>query len=347
MMALGWSHFMALFLWGLAAGVAPWTAGPCDLTATKAYFNCSGRKLTEVPGEVWANATMLDLSQNSLNLTRSSTLRALRRLEGLVLLNLSGSYLPLLDTGTLAGLSQLHVLDLSSTHLAEIKPGAFQAVPKLYTLFLGNNRLRDPLPAALGDLRFLSFLDLHGNDHLRAAPPAWLKGVPQLIRPRAWHGLVLGDMSGGASSFHRKLLVDDEVRNRSLKEVSGEDVPGPRHTFSYLMAALLTTLCIAGVIVFAVKFKVFRRYLASYRHALLPEGDTTSQCSRAGLGLGGPGYNSHSDGRPPEVEDDDDGFIEDNYIQASERERAQREAEEKEEEGGEESSDDDIQFSIG
>ncbi|XP_035277192.1 LRR receptor-like serine/threonine-protein kinase RCH1 isoform X3 [Anguilla anguilla] len=347
MMSVGQSLFMALYLWDLVTGVAPWTVGPCDLVTTKAYFNCSGRKLTEVPGEVWANVTMLDLSQNSLNLTRPATLQALRRLEGLVLLNLSGNYLPLLDSDTLAGLRDLNVLDLSSTQLAEIKPGAFQALPKLHTLLLGNNRLRDPLPAALGDLSALSFLDLHGNDQLKAPPPAWLKGIQQIIRPRAWHGLDLGDMPRGASNFHRKLLVEDEVKNKSLKEAPSGDAPTPTHTWLYLMAALVTALSVASLILLAVKCKLFRRYLASYRHALLYEGDVASQCSRAGLGVGLPGYDRHGDGqpRPGLEEDDDDGFIEDNYIQASERERAEKEAEEGE--GGEETEDDDLQFTIG
>ncbi|KAJ8357284.1 hypothetical protein SKAU_G00200780 [Synaphobranchus kaupii] len=346
MISLGWSLFMALCLWCLVAGVAPRTTCPCDLTATKAAFNCSGRKLTEVPGDIWANATTLDLSQNSLDLTRPATLKALRRLEGLVLLNLSGSYVPLLDRDALAGLRHLRVLDLSFTQLAEIEPGAFRAFPELNTLLLGNNRLRDPLPAALGDLSALSFLDLHGNDHLGAAPPTWLKGVQRVVMPRAWRDLDLGDMSGGAPSFHRKLLVDDFVKNKSLKaEAPGEDVPSPTQSWPYLMAAMVTFLSVAGLLVLAIKWKRFRRYLASYRHALLREGDATSQSSRAGLGVGLPGYNSHGHAEPRELEDDDDGFIEDNYIQASERERAAKAAEE--EARGDESDDDDLHFSIG
>ncbi|KAJ8378484.1 hypothetical protein AAFF_G00239480 [Aldrovandia affinis] len=313
---------VALCLWAVAVGAVPRTAGPCFLSAKEPSFNCSARKLTEVPAEVWANVTMLDLSQNSLNLTRPATLRALGRLERLVLLNLSGSYLPLLDGDTLAGLRSLRVLDLSAC------------------------RLRDPLPAALRDLRALTFLDLHGNGRLKADPPAWLKDVRQVIWPGVQRGSDLGDTSGDAPSFLRKLLVEEDRGNQSRKEQGpGADVPAESHTGTYLIAALVTAVSISGLLVLAVKFKLFHRYMASYGHSLLFEGDATSQCSRAGLAVGmeRPGYGLNGDAQPRDL-DDDDGFIEDNYIQASERERAEREA--KEEQGVEVESDDDLHFTI-
>uniref|UniRef100_A0A672HR18 Uncharacterized protein n=1 Tax=Salarias fasciatus TaxID=181472 RepID=A0A672HR18_SALFA len=69
------------------------------------------------------------------------------------------------------------------------------------------------------------------------------------------------------------------------------------------------------IAVMAVKFRLFHRFLASYRHSLLEAAGN--------------------------ADDDDDGFIEDNYIQTSEKVRAQMEVEE------EEDSDDDLQFTIG
>uniref|UniRef100_A0A671V1Q4 Uncharacterized protein n=1 Tax=Sparus aurata TaxID=8175 RepID=A0A671V1Q4_SPAAU len=67
--------------------------------------------------------------------------------------------------------------------------------------------------------------------------------------------------------------------------------------WSYLAAGLGTILTISLLIAMVVKFRVFHRFLASYRHSLLQEGT----------------------GR--ELDEDDDGFIEDNYIQASEKHR--------------------------
>uniref|UniRef100_A0A3Q1F8P8 Uncharacterized protein n=1 Tax=Acanthochromis polyacanthus TaxID=80966 RepID=A0A3Q1F8P8_9TELE len=77
--------------------------------------------------------------------------------------------------------------------------------------------------------------------------------------------------------------------------------------WSYLAGALGTVLAISLLIVMVVKFRLFHRFLASYRHSLLQETD--------GAKIGGP------QGEP---DDDDDGFIEDNYIQASEKDRERR-----------------------
>ncbi|XP_062338335.1 type III endosome membrane protein TEMP-like [Osmerus eperlanus] len=157
---------------------------------------------------------------------------------------------------------------------------------------------------------------------------------------------LLGDNTG----FQRKLLVEDGgsiskgTANRSLGK-EGEGEGGSSQTWPYLAAGLATTLTISAFIILAVKCRLFHRYLASYRHYLLPEGDLASQYSPEegaipGHGMEGRGGTQHG------VDEDDDGFIEDNYIQASERERAERHISREEEEGIED-SDDDLQFTIG
>lgn len=117
--------------------------------------------------------------------------------------------------------------------------------------------------------------------------------------------------------------------------------------WSYLAAALGTLLTISLLIVMAVKFRVFHRFLASYRHSLLQETDGTSQYGQeevyfpnsvsGRLGVVG--------GTQNRIDEDDDGFIEDNYIQACEKDRANREREGQGDDTDD--SDDELHFSIG
>lgn len=114
--------------------------------------------------------------------------------------------------------------------------------------------------------------------------------------------------------------------------------------FSYLAAGLGVILALSVLIAVVVKFRFFHRFLASYRHSLLRESDRVSQ-----YGQEDPPFPSSITGRMGEnqrrLEDDDDGFIEDNYIQTSEKNRADKVITRDEDEM--EDSDDDLQFTIG
>ncbi|KAK0134409.1 Type III endosome membrane protein TEMP [Merluccius polli] len=113
-------------------------------------------------------------------------------------------------------------------------------------------------------------------------------------------------------------------------KIGSEDPVGPQknyQTMSYLAAGLATAIGTSLLVVAAVKFRLFHRFLASYRHSLLLETDGVSQYGQEGVTYpsgGGGGTGGRPGVTPVEGEEDDDGFIEDNYIPTCDRQRAER-----------------------
>uniref|UniRef100_A0A8C3PNJ7 Chromosome 1 open reading frame 210 n=1 Tax=Calidris pygmaea TaxID=425635 RepID=A0A8C3PNJ7_9CHAR len=71
-------------------------------------------------------------------------------------------------------------------------------------------------------------------------------------------------------------------------------------SWPYLVGFLVSAISISLLIALAAKCKLFHKNFASYRHRPLPEASSIG-------------------GSPMEDTEDDDGFIEDNYIQPSEQ----------------------------
>ncbi|KAE8291218.1 hypothetical protein D5F01_LYC10813 [Larimichthys crocea] len=165
---------------------------------------------------------------------------------------------------------------------------------------------------------------------------------------REAHPATISDVGGHKGSQRHLLQNDDHPNSNStdMRMATNPDGDSKPLDWSYLAAGLGTALTVSLLIVVTVKFRLFHRFLASYRHSLLEETDGVSQYGQEDVS-----FPNSVMGRMGTVgrtlDDDDDGFIEDNYIQASEKDRAEREREE--EEGGEETedSDEDLEFTIG
>ncbi|XP_005935720.1 leucine-rich repeat-containing protein 19 [Haplochromis burtoni] len=146
---------------------------------------------------------------------------------------------------------------------------------------------------------------------------------------------------------HLLMELEDNT-NSTGKPKTNSSFESPKVEFSYLAIALGTVITLSLFIVLVIKFRVLHRFLASYRHSLLQESDGGSQYGQEDMSFPNnvSGRMGVVRGTQPELDDDDDGFIEDNYIQPGEKHMPEGQREDEEVEGTDD-SDDDLQFTIG
>lgn len=90
-------------------------------------------------------------------------------------------------------------------------------------------------------------------------------------------------------------------------------------TWHYLVGVLVAAIILSALTVICAKFKLFHKYFTSYSHHLLPEPDLGYQDNDTiNVSMAHDGHMKEIRNHamyPPEGLDEDDGYIEDNYIQ--------------------------------
>ncbi|NXI01619.1 LRC19 protein, partial [Pachycephala philippinensis] len=292
------------------------------------------------PSSLPRNITSLDLSFNSLVMPHHRTL--LKHFPSLHSLNLSSNAKLTLSPAVFSNLGALRLLDLSSCGITYIHTDTFKGLGNLHTLLLRNNSLQELDVPFLLPLKALFYLDLQHNalvcvdtwslQLMETVPQVRLEGNPWVcdcsVHPlQQWlqrrrgerRGWVAGEVLGrGNPEFrmcHRLTMCLSCATATALPAGKGG------RSWPYLVAFIVTAIGISILIALAAKCKLVHKNFASYRHRPLPEissigGSPMEDSSR--WDRGSFGSQSIPDAADLQAEDDD-GFIEDNYIQPSEQ----------------------------
>ncbi|NWT61516.1 LRC19 protein, partial [Erythrocercus mccallii] len=279
----------------------------------------SNAKLTLSPA-VFSNLgalRLLDLSSCGITYIHMDTFKGLGNLHTLLLRNNS---LQELDVTFLLPLKALFHLDLQHNALVSVNTWSLQLMETVPQVHLEGNPLvcncsAHPLQQWLQRRRALDSQDLGCQVKERFAresnttqPITATENNSKLCRFR-------GLENGEHCVCHRLTMCLSCVTATALPAGKGG------RSWPYLVGFLVTAIGISILIALAAKCKLVHKNFASYRHRPLPEissiGGSPME-NRSSWDRGSCGSHSIPDAADLQAEDDD-GFIEDNYIQPSEQ----------------------------
>ncbi|KGL77962.1 Leucine-rich repeat-containing protein 19, partial [Tinamus guttatus] len=278
----------------------------------------------------------LNLSSNALLTLYPAVFSNLRALR---LLDVSSCSISYLHSEAFKGLVNLHTLLLGNNNLRELDISLFLPLEALFHLDLQNNALISMDTSVLQHMEAVPQVRLEGNpwvcDCITYPLQQWLRhrkavqvtcASPPELSGQDITALDFQDL--GCKKKQRFPRADNMTLPLMTVTQNNTTAPAGKggRSWPYLVGFLVAAITISLLVAVAAKCKLFHKNFASYRHRPLP--DTSSiggshmeestswdrDTSVRGLSESLPMPNAaglHAE--------DDDGFIEDNYIQPSEQ----------------------------
>ncbi|XP_067846104.1 type III endosome membrane protein TEMP [Heptranchias perlo] len=311
---------------------------PANLTSLDLSYNSVDASDPENSRRLQAlrNLVFLNLSNNHIP---ALTREIFMNLKMLKVLDLSNCEIDLVHPRALKGLLSLQILILNNNRIKVLAPRFLNDVQALMTLDLENNKLTTVTIQLLEKFEEIHEVRLQGNswvcDCTLYPLQKWLKlqvdhaEEIQCVLPPDLQGKNLLNLDLFPVSCSKKYerilrLPRSEISESTVKTVTNQTSATPLAEggkgWYYLVGVLVVAITFSLLIVIAAKFKLFHKYLVSYSHQLLPEQEVGSQDNdEVGVRV------AHSSREMEEVRDrtmypsqgleEDDGYIEDNYIQ--------------------------------
>ncbi|XP_070601197.1 type III endosome membrane protein TEMP isoform X2 [Erythrolamprus reginae] len=330
------------YLW-ISSILLPWSVvsgHPCNIDKMGRAV-CSGRRLLHPPSFLPRHITILDLSFNSLTMPKHGPF--LSSFPSLRSLNLSSNLIPTLPSSLFCNLGALRLLDLSSCDISYVHQMSFRGLRSLRSLHLNNNKLQSLDFSVFPASGILVHLDLQNNEL------PCRRELVQLRVQRIHHIKLQGNPSvckDSLTPFQQEVPEKEELQTQEIKTSDYETVSHRRKLQSvhivttmkpsalenataittpstktagknwiYFAVFVLLAITISLLIALIVKCKLLQKKRASYHHQRLPDSRSigSSHIEEGDMDVTY-GRNQPISGAAECFPEDDDGFIEDNYI---------------------------------